>query len=80
MKKNERNIKLKGLEHLKKIIKYTFNNVGILKSRNIKSSIFFLKYLILIREWFKESHSEIPEFVDEYIFNLGQSYAFFWSP
>ena len=77
--KSERNIKLKGLEHLKKIINYTFDNVGILKSRNIKSSIFFLKYLILIREWFKESQSEIPEFVDEYIFNLGQSYAFFWS-
>ncbi len=77
--KNDRNIKLKGLEHLKKIIKLTFDNIGILKSRNIKLSIFFLKYLILIREWFKESQSEIPEFVDEYIFNLGQSYAFFWS-
>ena len=26
--------------------------------------IFFLKYLILIREWFKESQSEIPEFIN----------------
>ncbi len=76
--KNNRNIRLKGLEHLKKIIKHTFDNVGNLKSRDIKLSIFFLKYLILIREWFKESQSEIPVFVDEYIFNLGQSYAFFW--
>ncbi len=76
--KNEKNFTLKGLENLKKIIKYTFDNNGFLKSRNIKSSIFFLKYLILIREWFKESQSEIPNFIDENIFNLGQSYAFFW--
>ena len=76
--KNEKNFTSKGLEYLKKIIKHTFDNNGFLKSRNIKSSIFFLKYLILIREWFKESQSEIPNFIDENIFNLGQSYAFFW--
>ena len=76
--KNEKNFTLKGIEYLSKIIKYTFDNNGFLKSRNIKSSIFFLKYLILIREWFKESQSEIPNFIDENIFNLGQSYAFFW--
>ncbi len=75
---NEKNFTSKGLEYLKKIIKHTFDNNGFLKSRNIKSSIFFLKYLILIREWFKESQSEIPNFIDENIFNLGQSYAFFW--
>ena len=76
--KNEKNFTLRGIEYLKKIIKYTFDNNGFLKSRNIKSSVFFLKYLILIREWFKESQSEIPTFIDENIFNLGQSYAFFW--
>ena len=76
--KNDKLFTTKGLEYLKKIIRYNFDNNGFLKSRNIKSSIFFLKYLILIREWFKESQSEIPEFIDESIFNLGQSYAFFW--
>ncbi len=77
--KSDRNLRLKGLDYLKKIIRQTFDNVGVLKSRDIKSSVFFLKYLIIVREWFKESQSEIPEFIDEYIFNLGQSYAFFWS-
>ena len=76
--KNEKKFTIKGLEYLKKIIKYTFDNNGFPKSRNIKLSIFFLKHLILIREWFKESQSEIPNFIDESIFNLGQSYAFFW--
>ena len=66
------------MENLKKIIRYTIDDNGFPKSRNIKSSVFFLKYLILIREWFKESQSEIPNFIDESIFNLGQSYAFFW--
>ena len=76
--KNEKNFTIKGLENLKKIIKFTFDNNGFPKSRSIKSSIFFLKYLIIIREWFKESQSEVPNFIDESIFNLGQSYAFFW--
>ena len=76
--KNEKNFTIKGLENLKKIIRYTIDDNGFPKSRNIKSSVFFLKYLILIREWFKESQSEIPNFIDESIFNLGQSYAFFW--
>ena len=31
-----------------------------------------------MREWFKESQTEIPDFIDENIFYLGQSYAFFW--
>jgi len=76
--KNDKNFTLKGLDYLKKIIKYTLDSNGFPNSRSIKSSIFFLKYLILIREWFKESQSEIPDFIDESIFNLGQSYAFFW--
>ena len=61
-----------------KIIKSDLDSYGFPKSRNIRSSIFFLKYLILIREWFKESQNEIPEFINENIFYLGQSYAFFW--
>ena len=73
-----KNFTSRGLGHLKKIIKIFMDNYGFPKSRNIKSSIFFLKYLILIREWFKESQNEIPEFINENIFYLGQSYAFFW--
>ncbi len=67
-----------SLEYLKKILKNSLNKFGFPKSRNIKQSIFYLKYLILIREWFKESQNSIPEFIDEYIFYLGQSYTFFW--
>ena len=73
-----KNSTLKGLYHLKKIIKHDLDSYGFPKSRNINLLIFFLKYLILIREWFKESQNEIPEFINENIFYLGQSYAFFW--
>ena len=67
-----------SLDYLKKIIKISLDKFGFPKSRNIQQSIFYLKYLIIIREWFKESHVSIPEFIDEHIFYLGQSYAFFW--
>ena len=75
---DEKNFISKGLNHLKKILKNSLDDFNFPKSRNIKSSIFFLKYLILIREWFKESQIEIPDFINENIFHLGQSYAFFW--
>ena len=52
--------------------------MDFLNLENINSAVFFLKYLILIREWFKESQTEMPDFIDENIFYLGQSYAFFW--
>jgi uncharacterized heparinase superfamily protein len=67
-----------GLTLLKKIIKSSIDNQGFPKSRNIKQLIFFLKYFILIREWFKESQNIIPEYIDETIYYLGQSYAFIW--
>ena len=35
-----KNFTIKGLENLKKIIKYTLDSNGFPKSRNIKSSIF----------------------------------------
>ena len=75
---DKKNFLLKGLDQLKKIIKISLNNYGFPKSRSIEQSIFFLKYLILIREWFNESQLEIPEFINENIYYLGQSYAFFW--
>ena len=67
-----------SLEYLKKILKESLDKSSFPKSRNIKESIFYLRYLILIREWFKESQILIPEFINEHIFYLGQSYTFFW--
>jgi uncharacterized heparinase superfamily protein len=67
-----------GLNLLKKIIKSSINNQGFPKSRNIKQLVFYLKYFIIIREWFKESHNTIPEYIDEAIYYLGQCYAFIW--
>jgi uncharacterized heparinase superfamily protein len=67
-----------GLNLLKKLVKFSLNNDGFPKSRNVKQLCFYLKYFILIREWFKESQSEIPNFIDENIYYLGQAYAFIW--
>ena len=67
-----------GLNLLKKFAKYSFDNNGFPKSRSIRQLCFYLKYFILIREWFKESQSEIPDFIDENIYYLGQAYAFTW--
>ena len=63
-----------GLNLLKKIIKFSFDKEGFPKSRNIKQLNFYLKYFILIREWLKESQNEIPEYLNEIIFHLGQAY------
>ena len=76
--KNEDKYLASGLNLLKKIIKSSINNEGFPKSRNIKQLIFYLKYFIIIREWFKESHNTIPEYIDETIYYLGQSYTFIW--
>ena len=67
-----------GLDLLKKIIKTSIDNRGFPKSRSIKQLSFYLKYFIIIREWFKESQNEVPEYIDETIFYLGGSYAFIW--
>jgi len=67
-----------GLSLLKKIIKFSFDNNGFPKSRNIRQLNFYLKYFVLIREWLKESQNEIPEYINESIFYLGQAYAFIW--
>ena len=76
--KNKKNYLENGLSILKKIIKSSIDDHGFNKSRNIKQLIFYLKYFIIIREWFKESQSIIPEYIDETIFYLGSSYAFIW--
>ena len=67
-----------GLNFLKKIIKSSIDNQGFPKSRNIKQLSFYLKYFIIIREWFKESQNSVPEYIDETIYYLGSSYAFIW--
>ncbi len=76
--KNERQYLAYGLNLLKNIIKSSIDNQGFTKSRNIRQLIFYLKYFIIIREWFKESQSLIPEYIDETIYYLGSSYAFIW--
>ena len=68
----------KGLNLLKKLVKYSFDSDGFPKSRSIRQLCFYLKYFILIREWFKESQSETPDFINENIYYLGQAYAFCW--
>jgi len=67
-----------GLNLLRKLVKFSFDSGGFPKSRNIRQLYFYLKYFILIREWFKESQSEIPDFINENIYYLGQAYAFTW--
>jgi len=76
--KNEKQYLINGLNLLKNIIKSSIDNQGFPKSRNIRQLIFYLKYFIIIREWFRESKRLIPEYVDETIYYLGSSYAFIW--
>jgi uncharacterized heparinase superfamily protein len=75
---NNKNYLNNGLVLLKKIIKSSIDNQGFPKSRNIKQLSFYLKYFIIIREWFKESQNTVPEYIDETIYYLGLSYAFIW--
>ncbi len=76
--KDEKNYLLFGLNLLKKISNLSFDNHGLPNSRNIKQLIFYLKYFILIREWFKEAQVEVPEHINENIYYLGKGYAFLW--
>ena len=65
-----------GLSFLKKITVSSIDNQGFTRSRNIKQLIFFLKYFVLIREWFKEAQVEVPDHIEENIYYFGQGYAF----
>ena len=75
---DDKNYLNNGLNLLKKIIKFSIDNQGFPKSRSIKQLILYLKYFIIIREWFKESQNVVPEYIDETIYYLGSSYAFIW--
>ncbi len=67
-----------GLNLLKKIINFSFDTQGFPKSRSVRQLIFYLKYFVLIREWLKEAQNEIPDYLNEIIFYLGQGYNFIW--
>ncbi len=76
--KDKKNYLTFGLNFLKKISNLSLDNQGFPKSRSIKQLIFYLKYFILIREWFKEAQVTVPDQVNETINYLGQGYAFLW--
>ena len=60
-KENESNYKV-GIKELEKVIKNYFDENGFPKSRNPEEVFICIKYLILIREWFKEAQKHIPDY------------------
>ena len=66
-----------GFKLLSKIIQISFDSEGFPKSRSFRQLIFYLKYFILVRELLKETNNDIPEYLDETIYYLGQSYNLF---
>jgi len=73
-KENSLNYKI-GIKELEKIIKNYFDQNGFPKSRNPEEVFICMKYLILIREWFREAQKPIPEFLNEIIHKCGNCYA-----
>ena len=73
-KENEINYKI-GIKDLEKIIKSYFDEDGFPKTRNPEEVFISIKYLILIREWFKESQKPIPDFLNEIIIKCGNCYT-----
>ena len=67
-----------GFILLNKIINSSLDNLGFPKSRNFRQLIFYLKYFILIREFLKESQTEIPDNLNEVIYHLGGGYNLIW--
>ncbi len=74
--KNQNKHYKSGLSILQKFINNNFDNSGFPKSRNPEELMICLKYLILIKEWIKESQNQIPDYLEEIIFNCGNSYSF----
>ena len=73
-KENDFNYKA-GIKELEKIVKNYFDEKGFPKSRNPEEVFVSIKYLILIREWFKEAQKPIPDFLNEIIAKCGNCYA-----
>ena len=72
-KENENSYKI-GIKELEKIVKNFFDENGFPRSRNPEEVFICLKYLILIREWFRESQNDIPDFLNEIIRKWGNCY------
>ena len=64
-----------GVKELEKCIKNIFDNNGFPKSRNPEEVFICIKYLILIREWFKEAQKQVPDFLNEIVHKCGECYA-----
>ena len=73
-RENDSNYKI-GIKELEKIINNYFDEAGFPKSRNPEEVFICIKYLILIREWFKEAQKPIPDFLNEIIHKCGNCYA-----
>jgi len=63
-----------GLKELEKIVKNYFDENGFPKTRNPEEVFISIKYLIIIREWFKEAQKPIPDFLNEIIQKCGSCY------
>ena len=63
-----------GINLLKKLLDFSLDESGFPKSRNLRQLVFYLKYSIIIREFLKESQTDIPDFLNEKIFYMGKSY------
>ena len=74
--KNQNEMYEQGLSMLQKVVKNFFYETGFPKSRNPDELTVCLKYLILIKEWIKESQNQIPDYLEEIIFNCGKSFNF----
>jgi len=72
----ENNLSYKiGIKELEKIVKNYFDENGFPKSRNPEEVFICIKYLIIIREWFKEAQKPIPDFLNEIIQKCGNCYV-----
>jgi len=72
-KGNDSNYKI-GIKELEKVIKNYFDDSGFPRSRNPEEVFMCIKYLILIREWFKEGQKPIPDFLNDIIVKCGSCY------
>ena len=73
-RENEINYKI-GIKELERTVKNYFDENGFPKSRNPEEVFVCIKYLILIREWFKEAQKPIPNFLNEIISKCGNCYS-----
>jgi len=73
-KENNLNYKI-GIKELEKTVSNYFDETGFPKTRNPEEVFISIKFLILIREWYKEAQKPIPSFLNEIISKCGNCYA-----